>query len=128
MFGVANFPVALSVILKVFAKRLPTKWNLRDAITRSNRQQKKHLMKLHYVLNPAILAIALLHWMLSMCKSTALPELAVAAMSIIIALGIILKLKLCPKSYLRTVYKIHTQPLAFLLMISILLVGHLSMD
>lgn len=126
--AVANLPVAISLLIRGIRRFARLRPQINDSLTNFNSLQKKHLMKLHYILNPAILAVALLHWMLSMCKSTALPELAVATMSIIIALGIILKLKLCPKSYLRTVYKIHTQPLAFLLMISILLVGHLSMD
>jgi hypothetical protein len=38
MFGAANFPVALSVILKAFANMVPARLNLRDPVLRFNRQ------------------------------------------------------------------------------------------
>jgi hypothetical protein len=49
-------------------------------------------------------------------------------MGTIVTLGIILKFKLCPRDPLRKVYKVHTQPMMFILMITMLLIGHLSMD
>lgn len=48
--------------------------------------QKKALMWLHYYLNPAILGIALWHWLSSRCKSSALPELGLLVTVTVIAL------------------------------------------
>lgn len=86
------------------------------------------LIRFHYILNPLILLLAIVHWTLSRCKSTALPEWGLVIMGVIVALGIVLKFKLCPKDFLKNVYKIHTQPVLFLILISVLVIGHLSMD
>ena len=85
-------------------------------------------MRFHYALNPVILAIAILHWTLSRCKSTALPEWGLLIMAAMAALGIVLRFKLCPRTFMRRVYRVHTQPVLLLLLISILVIGHLSMD
>ncbi len=85
-------------------------------------------MRFHYVLNPLILAIALLHWTLSRCASTSLPEWGLFTMGVMVALGIILKFKLCPQKLLRRVYKAHTQPILVLIMVAMLVIGHFSVD
>jgi hypothetical protein len=128
MFGVANFPVALSVILKAFANLVPAGLNLRDPVTRFNRQQKKHLIKLHYWLNPIALGIALTHFLLSMCRSTTLPEWGLGIMVLTGLLGIMMKFKLSPASMRQKVFKFHTSPVLLIAAISILLIGHSIVD
>lgn len=123
-----NLTVALSILLKGVKKFVPLGPETEKSLARFNRTQKSYLMPFHYVLNPLILLLALLHWTLSRCKSTALPEWGLVTMGLIVALGIVLKFKLCPKEWLKNVYKVHTQPLLLLIMISMLLIGHLSMD
>lgn len=124
----ANLAVALSILLQGVRKVVPLRPAAQKALAGFNRTQKSYLMSLHYVVNPLILPIAILHWTLSRCKSTALPEWGLLIMGMMVALGIVLKFRLCPKEWLRSVYKLHTQPLFFLLLISMLLIGHLSMD
>lgn len=127
IFGVANFPVALSIILKTLAKFIPS-MNLRDPLTKFNRKQKQYLMKLHYLLNPIALGIALTHFLLSMCRSTTLPEWGLGIMVLTALLGIMMKFKLSPASMRQKVFKFHTSPVLLIAAISILLIGHSIVD
>lgn len=124
----ANLTVALSLIIRSVRRFAPLGANSKQALAKFNSKQKKYLMKFHYVLNPLILLLAILHWTLSRCKSTALPEWGLLTMGTVVVLGIVLKFKLCPKPLLRNIYRVHTQPVLLLLLISMLLVGHLAMD
>jgi hypothetical protein len=126
--AVANLTVALSIIIRGLKQFAPLAPETKDSLARFNSTQKKHLMRFHYILNPMIFAVAIIHWTLSKCKSTALPEWGLLAMGAIVSLGIILKFKLCSKELVRNVYRIHTNPVILILMISLLLIGHLSMD
>lgn len=125
---VANLPVALSLLIKGTNRFAPLRIELKKALGNLNRVQKKALMWLHYYLNLAILGIALWHWLSSRCKSSALPELALIVMMTVIALGFLIKFKLCPKAFRKYAYQIHTQPLIFVAMFLVLTVGHLIVD
>jgi len=124
----ANLTVALSILIRGLKQFAPIAPETRNTLAKFNTTQKKYLMRFHYTLNPLILLLAVLHWSLSRCKSTALPEWGLLTMGLLVVLGIILKFKLCPKTFLKNVYKVHTQPLLLLLLISLLLIGHLAMD
>ena len=124
----ANLTVALSLLLKGVKQFAPLGPEVQKSLSKFNITQKKYLMRLHYILNPVILLLAVLHWTLSRCKSTALPEWGLLTMGVIVALGIVLKLKLCPKDLVKSMYKVHTQPVLFLILVSMLVIGHLSMD
>ncbi|MCE5242247.1 MAG: hypothetical protein ABFD98_14750 [Syntrophobacteraceae bacterium] len=124
----ANLTVALSLLLKGIRKCLPPGTDAAKSLSRFNSTQKKYLMQFHYVLNPLILLLAVLHWKLSRCASTALPEWGLAAMGAVVFLGLVLKFKLCPGNILSKVHKAHTQPVLLLVMISMLVFGHLVMD
>jgi uncharacterized membrane protein len=124
----ANLPVVLSVLIKWNNKVVPMGNELKGALTRFNRFQKKHLMRLHYLLNPLVLGIALWHWLSSRCRSTALPEWGLIVMVALIALGLIVKFKLSPKPLRKSVYRLHTQPLIFIAMVMVLTIGHLIVD
>ena len=126
--GLANLTVVISLLIKTVRRFAPISQETKNSMLKFNNFQKKHLMVFHCVLNPLILTVATLHWTLSKCKATALPEWGLFVMAIIVALGIILKFKICPKNLLRNVYKIHTQPLLPLLFISMLVIGHFAMD
>ncbi|KKM08448.1 hypothetical protein SY88_23615 [Clostridiales bacterium PH28_bin88] len=125
---VANLPVALSLLIKGTNRFAPLRIELKKALANLNRTQKKALMWLHYYLNPAILGIALWHWLSSRCKSSALPELGLIVMVTVIALGFLIKFKLCPKTFRKYAYQIHTQPVIFVAMFLVLTVGHLIVD
>lgn len=125
---VANLPVALSLLIKGTNRFAPLPTELKNALKKLNRTQKNALMWLHFYLNPAILGIALWHWLSSRCKSSALPELGLIMMVTVIALGFLIKFKLCPKAFRKYAYQIHTQPVIFLAMFLVLTVGHLIVD
>jgi hypothetical protein len=124
LFGIANFPVALSLILKTYAKFLPAAPKVKDPLTRFNRRQKKYLMTLHYWLNPIALGIALAHFLLSTCKSTAMPEWGLVIMLAAALLGLMMKFKWSPASMRQSVYRFHTSPFLLVCAVSILLIGH----
>jgi hypothetical protein len=125
---VANLPVALSLLIKGTNRFAPLRIELKKALGNFNRIQKKALMWLHYYLNLAILGIALWHWLSSRCKSSALPELGLIVMVAVIALGFLIKFKLCPKAFRKYAHQIHTQPVIFVAMFLVLTVGHLIVD
>lgn len=126
--GVANLTVALSILIRWLKELVGLPHQTKSRLTSFNAIQKKFLMNFHYILNPLILLVAIVHWTLSRCKSTALPECGLVIMAGIAVLGVALKFKLCPKSFLRNIYRIHTNPLLLLLVLSLLIIGHISMD
>ncbi|WP_372677169.1 hypothetical protein [Desulfosarcina sp.] len=128
LLAAANLPVVLSMLIRWTNKFVPMVNGLKDALTRFNRLQKKHLMRLHYFINPIVLGVALWHWLSSRCRSTALPEWGFIVMVALIALGLIVKFKLSPKPLRKRVYRLHTQPLLFLAMVMVLTIGHLIVD
>lgn len=124
----ANLTVALSLLIKGVRRFVPMPEEIKDSMGKFNSHQKKYLMRFHYLLNPLIAGVALLHWSLSRCGSTALPEWGLILMCALAVLGIVLKFRLCPKSLLKSVYTVHTQPVLLLVVISVLVVGHLVVD
>ena len=124
----ANLPVVLSVLIKWTNRFAPITTGLKNALSGFNRFQKKHLMRFHYLLNPVVLGIALWHWLSSRCKSTAMPEWGLIVMVGLIVLGLIMKLGLCPKPLRKGLYRLHTQPLVFAAMVTVLTIGHLIVD
>ncbi len=124
----ANLPVVLSVLIKWTNRLAPINTGLNNALSGFNRFQKKHLMRFHYLLNPVVLGIALWHWLSSRCKSTAMPEWGLIVMVGLIVLGLIMKLGLCPKPLRKGLYRLHTQPLVFAAMVTVLTIGHLIVD
>lgn len=124
----ANLPVVLSILMKWTNRFVPINARLKNALIGFNRFQKKHLMRFHYLLNPIVLGIALWHWLSSRCKSTAMPEWGLIVMVGLIALGLMMKLGLCPKPLRKGVYRLHTQPLVLSVMVTVLTIGHLIVD
>ena len=124
----ANFTIAFNILTRWINRFTPLAIGFKKGLTSLNRFQKKHLMRFHYYLNPAISGIVLWHWLSSRCKSTALPEWGLLIFAIMIILGIILKWKFFPKPFQKIVYQIHTQPFIFIAMIMVLTIGHIIVD
>ena len=124
----ANLTVALSIVIRL-ANRFSPLWPAaKGLLSRFNRLQKKHLMRLHYYLNPVIIGVALWHWFESRCQSTSLPEWGLFLMVVAMATGILVKFKLCPGGLRKFLYQLHTQPLIFIALILMLTVGHTIVD
>lgn len=126
--GGANLTIVLSILIKWMNRFLPLGSEMKSLLTRLNARQKKALMWSHYYVNPLILGVALLHWLLSRCPSTALPEWGLLMMGTLTLLGITLKFKLCPRTLRGKLFKWHTQPALFIALIVLLVAGHSIVD
>jgi hypothetical protein len=128
IFGAANLPVVLSLLLKGAINFTPLAPGTKDRVKRFNQLQKKHLMRFHYFLNPLAAILALAHFSLSACRSSSLPEWGLAGAASLVLLGMAMKFKVSPVSLRKTVYKIHTHPLSVGLVLTVLLIGHSIVD
>ena len=128
LFGIANFPVVVSILLRASAKAIQSDLQLRDTLRRMNLRQKKFLMKLHYWLNPIAAGAAIFHFSHSECKSTFFPELGLGAMLVIILLGLLMIFRLSPAAARKPISQFHTSPILLAVVISILLIGHSMVD
>jgi hypothetical protein len=128
LLGIANFPVALSLLLKTSAKVMRSRVDIKEAIKRFNLRQKKRLMGLHYWINPLAVGFAILHFSSSECRSTVFPELGLVAMIFISALGLLMTFRLSPAFMSKAVFRLHTSPVLLGAVLSILLVGHMIID
>jgi hypothetical protein len=97
----------------------------KDIIKRFNQFQKKHLMRFHYVLNPSALGVAGLHFLLSSCRKSTLPEWGLLIVAMMVFLGLMVKFKITPRWMRGFICRLHTSPAAFSALILVLVVGHL---
>jgi hypothetical protein len=128
LFGIANFPVVLSILLKACEKMTPQNSHFREAAAQLNREQKRYLMKLHYWLNPVAAGVAIIHFFSTKCETTAIPEIGLGIMLLICILGIMVTFKWSPASMRKTIFLFHTSSISLLAIISILLIGHSMVD
>jgi hypothetical protein len=124
----ANLTIALSILIKGGSRFLPLNSQIKDSMKRFNQLQKKHLMRFHYVLNPIALCVAFFHFLLSSCRSSPLPEWGLILVTMMVFFGFILKFKVSPKGMRKFIYRLHTTPATFLIIILLLVVGHQIVD
>jgi hypothetical protein len=128
LFGIANLPVVLSILLKACGTMTPQNSHFREATAQLNRQQKRYLMKLHYWLNPVAVGVAIIHFFSTKCETTAIPEIGLGIMLLICIFGIMVTFKWSPASMRKTIFRFHTSSISLLAIISILLIGHSMVD
>ena len=128
IFAVANFTVVLSILIKWITRFVPLTSQVKDQVNKFNNVQKKHLKRFHYWLNPIAFTIVVFHWLLSHCNSSSLPELGLCLVLLSVGFGLILKFKISPVSIRKTLYRIHTNPILLLAIVSVLLIGHSIVD
>jgi hypothetical protein len=128
LFALANFTVALSILLKTGKKLLPLESKHAAVLDKINRSQKRRLMRLHYWLNPVAAGVAILHFTHTECQSTFMPELGLGIMLLIIILGLMMTFRLSPTSTKKAVFKLHTSPISFIAAIAVLMIGHSLID
>jgi hypothetical protein len=124
LFGIANFPVLFSILLKGCAKAMPHSLKLKEAVGQINRKQKRYLMKLHYWLNPVAIGVAIIHFLSTKCEATAIPELGLGVMLLICILGLLVTFRLSPAFMRKAVFRLHTSPIVLIASIAILMIGH----
>jgi hypothetical protein len=128
MFAAANLTVVFSLLAKGLTRYARLSADAKDRVKRLNHTQKKHLMRFHYLLNPLTLILAFIHFSLSRCRSTSLPEWGLVVMAILAGIGLMVKYKVSPKGLRRTVYQIHTNPFLLGCLLLLLLIGHSIID
>jgi hypothetical protein len=124
----ANLTIALSFLIKFIIRYFPLEPEIKRSIKRFNQRQKKHLMRFHYVFNPVALGLACFHFLLSSCRSSTLPEWGLLMVIMMIFLGLILKFQLFSGRTGRFVYRLHTTPAFFIIIIFLLVTGHMVVD
>jgi hypothetical protein len=124
----ANLTVLFSIITKGANRFLPLKPQTKNSIKAFNQLQKKYLMRFHFLLNPIALCVAFFHFLLSSCRSSPLPEWGLLLVTMMVALGLVLKFKIAPGWVRRVVHRLHTSPVTFSMMILLVVVGHLVSD
>jgi hypothetical protein len=128
LFGIANFPIVLSLLLKACRKVMRQNSNLQETIGQINRRQKRYLMKLHYWLNPVAVGVAIIHFLSTKCEATAIPEIGLGVLLLVCILGIMVTLQWSPASMKKAIFRFHTSPILMMASISILLIGHSLID
>jgi hypothetical protein len=128
IFGAANLPAVLSLLLKGAIAFAPVSPKTNERFRHFNQLQKKHLMRFHYFLNPMAAIVALVHFGLSTCRSSSLPEWGLAGAACLVLVGLAMKFKVSPKSMRKAAYRIHTSPVPLMLVLIILLIGHGIVD
>ena len=68
-------------------------------------------MKLHYWLNPVAIGVAIIHFLSTECKATAIPELGLGVMLLICILGLLVTFRLSPASMRKAIFRFHTSPI-----------------
>ena len=124
----ANLNIVLSLIVKSVNRFLPLAPETITSMKRFKQLQKKYLMRFHYVLNPLALCIAILHFLLSSCRKSFLPEWGLILMFLMVVLGFMLKFRASPMRMRRFIHSLHSSPAAFSAVILVLVVGHLMVD
>lgn len=126
--AVANIPVFMSLLLKMFMGFFPLSDDVKNKVKRLNVAQKKYLMPVHYYLNLFAIIPVLIHFSLSSCRASFLPEAGMISMIVIASAGAILKFRVSPKIFSKSLYRMHTSPWAASILIVVLLVGHGLVD
>ena len=123
-----NFTVVISILAKSLSRYFSFKAETISTIKRFNQLQKRHLMRFHYVLNSVALGVAGIHFSLSSCRSSQLPEWGLMCLAIMVFLGFTVKFRLTPKRIQRFIYRLHTGLTAISVIIVLLVAGHMIVD
>lgn len=128
LFAFANLPVLFGLLFRSINRFASLTDKAKITLKKLKNAQKKYLMPLHYFLNIIALLLAIIHFSLSNCRSSFLPELGLGLMACIVVVGAMLKMNTTPKGVKKIFYKIHTSPLTMGFVVSVLLVGHSIVD
>jgi hypothetical protein len=128
LFLAANLKILMNFLIKGVVRFLPARSEMRTGLEAFNRRQNKFLRPWHFYLNLLAWGAALLHFFLSTCPSPRLPEWGLLGATLMVFMGLLLKIKGTPKRVRKIVYACHTHPLVFSSLAALVLAGHLMMD
>lgn len=124
----ANLKVGVAVLARWLNRLSGSGSKVGRSATGVSRFLTKRLRKVHYVLNPIALATAFLHFLLSSCRSSPLPEWGLLMVTVMVLLGLMVKFKISFNWMRKFVYRVHTASVSFLLLIFVLLTDHFMID
>ncbi|RJR55165.1 MAG: hypothetical protein C4576_00095 [Desulfobacteraceae bacterium] len=128
IFVLANLKVGIAILARFAARVSGLRSKFGASLSRLSRFLNKHLRKIHYFLNTAAFFVAFLHFLLSSCRSSTLPEWGLVFTGAMVLMGLMVTFKMSFKWMRKAVYRVHTSPLSFVMVIGTLIAGHLIMD
>jgi hypothetical protein len=130
LFGIASLPVVLGLTARFISRRLSLQSRLKGSLEWFTRMNKKYLMPFHTYLSVLALALAIVHLIFSSCPNP-LPELGLIIAGVLVATGLIIKLRIAPKvspKLTKWIYQFHASLVVSGIFVSVLLAGHIIMD
>jgi hypothetical protein len=125
LLAAANINILVGFFIRKSKNYLPQ--NKKKFVKKISRMQSVLLRPLHYILNPLALSFALVHFIMSACRSSSLPELGFFIMVLTATAGLMLKFNFFNK-YRRFIYKFHTSLIPLSIFLAVLLAGHMIID
>ena len=130
LFGIACLPVIFSLTARFVSRRISLRPRLKGLLEWFTRVNKKYFMPFHTYLSILALVIATAHLLFSSCLNP-LPELGLIIAGILVATGLIIKLRIASKvsrKLQKGIYKFHASVLVSGILVFVLLAGHVFMD
>jgi hypothetical protein len=130
LFGIACLPVVFSRTAGLISRRVSLGPRLKGLLEWFTRVNKKYLMPFHTYLSILALVVATVHLLFSSCPNP-LPELGLIGAGMLVATGLIIKLRIAPKfspKLVKWVYRFHVSLVISGILVSVLLAGHVLMD
>ena len=130
LFGIACLPVVFSLTDRLVSRRVSLRPRLKGLLEWCTRVNKKYFMPFHTYLSILALVVATAHLLFSSCLNP-LPELGLIIAGILVATGLIIKLRIASKvspKLLKGIYKFHASVVVSGILVSVLLAGHVFMD
>ncbi len=128
LFALASAPVAIDLISRSAIRYLPVFEKVKGFIRRVNNTQRKYLMPFHTYLSILALGMGILHLNLSSCNANPFPELGLVLSGVLVASGLLVKLKAIPSKIRKPLYQFHVSLVVTGVLFAILLVGHFVMN
>jgi hypothetical protein len=126
LFGIACVPVAFSLTARLVGRRVALRPGVKGLHEWSTRVNRRYLMPFHTYLSIPALALAIFHLELSSCPNP-LPEWGLILAGILVATGVIVKLRIVPRLAKR-IYQFHSSLVVSAMLVGVLLAGHVIMD
>jgi hypothetical protein len=130
LFGIACLPVIFSLIARLISRRVSLHPRLKGLLEWFTSMNKKYFMPFHTYLSILALVVATVHLLISSCPNP-LPEWGLIIAGILVATGLIIKLRIASKvspKLLKGIYQFHASLVVTGILISVLLAGHVFMD
>jgi hypothetical protein len=130
LFGIASLPVVFCLTARFISRRVSLQPRLKGMLERFTRVNNKYFMPFHTYLCIPALIMAIVHLRFSSCPNP-LPEWGLIITGILVATGMIIKMRIAPKispTLVKLIYQFHTSLVVTGILISILIGGHVLMD